>query len=281
MKVSNLIPMNLQLFASSEGIESSVNAEPVGNVEPQQTNNEPINNNPDSEPVQTNNVEPVEPQQETKPVQSAEENARYAAIRRDAEAKANAEAQKLIDAEYDRLYGAQYGIHSKADYDQYVAYMQRQQQVQQEAEKYNANPELMAYIKGLEDKVNYMENMTKEQQEAAEREAFQKDIKSQVTEVLETAKKDGVEITEEQLLNAAIDNGLVDMKKVYKLIKPEVDMETLKQNAIKEYIDKLKSGQVPVEASGASPAVVTETPKSFEDARKGAAAMLRASKIFN
>ena len=55
------------------------------NVEPQQ--NEPIE--PDNEPVQTNNVEPVEPQQEpVNQVQTPEENAKFAQVRREAEARA-------------------------------------------------------------------------------------------------------------------------------------------------------------------------------------------------
>lgn len=253
-------------------IESTVNAEPVVNVEPQQT--EQI-----TQPESVNGE--VATPQESKPVQSAEENAKYAAIRREAEANAKSEAQKAIDSEYDRLYGAEYGIHSKADYDNYVTELQRQQEIQQQATKYNADPELMAYIKSLEDRVNTSENNLKQQQEAADREVFDKQLQSQVSEVLDLAKKEGIDITEEQLLQAAVDNNLADMKKVYKLIKPDVDMETLKQNAIKDYIEKLKSGNVPIEASGAAPSVVTETPKSFEDARKGAAAMLKASKIFN
>lgn len=273
MKISNMLPMNLQLFGNGGASESSVNAEPVVNVEPQE----------ETEQVETTegaNGEVATPQSE-KHVQSAEENAKFATIRREAEAKAQAEAQKIIDAEYSRLYGEQYGIHSKADYDKYVAEYEANQKIQEEAARYEANPELLAYIKGLEEKVNNMENMTKAQQEAAEKEAFNKQIESQINEVLEIAKKDNFELTSNQLLDAALENGLSDLKKVYKLIKPEVDTETLKQNAVKEYIEKLKSGSVPIEASGATPAVIAETPKSFEDARKGAAAMLRASKIFN
>lgn len=229
------------------------------------------------EPVNAGSEEVASPQTETKPVQDSETNRIYAEARR----KAEAEAQRTIDAEYDRLYGAEYGIHSKADYDKYIADMEKQQQVQAEAAKYNASPEFLAYVKSLEEKVNTIEQDAKTKEEAAQKEAFNKEIESQLNEVLELSKKEGFEVTKEQLLNAAIENQLGDLKKVYKLIKPDLDMETLKQNAVKEYIENLKKGAVPVEASGTSPAVITETPKSFEDARKGAAAMLKASKIFN
>lgn len=40
----------------------------------------------------------------------------------------NEMTQKAIDAEYDRLYGAEYGIHTKAEYDAYVA---RQQAIEE------------------------------------------------------------------------------------------------------------------------------------------------------
>lgn len=279
MKVSTLIPMNLQLFSDSMPNESSVNAEPVVNVEPQQTN-EPVDTTA-NEPVNAGSGEVAPSQTASKPVQSAEENAKFAAIRREAEAKAQAEAQKIVDAEYSRLYGAEYGIHSKADYDAYVAKLEREQQMQKEAAEYKADPSFLAYVKGLEEKIDQITNESKAKEEEAQREAFQKDIEKQLNEVLEIAKKDGFDITGTQLLDAAMENNLTDLKKVYKLIKPEVDTETLKQNAVKEYIEKLKQGQVPIEASGASPVVVNEPPKSFEDARKGAAAMLKASKIFN
>lgn len=69
---------------------STVNAEPVETVE---TQNDAVN-----EPVQTNDAVPVEPQQDNnqqqKPVQSPEENAKFAQVRRDYEEKLRAETER-------------------------------------------------------------------------------------------------------------------------------------------------------------------------------------------
>ena len=54
----------------------------------------------------------------------------------------------------------------------------------------------------------------------------------------------------------------------------------MKQQAIKEYVEKLKTGQRPVEGSGSSPVIVTDTPKTFEDARKQALEVMRQTKQF-
>lgn len=84
--------------------ESTVNAEPEVNVEPQ-------------EDVQVNEVESasseVATEQPVKHVQSQEENARFAEVRR----KAEQEAQDKLIAE---MYGESHGIYTKADYDKAV-----------------------------------------------------------------------------------------------------------------------------------------------------------------
>jgi hypothetical protein len=66
--------------------------------------------------------------EETKPTQSAEENAKYASIRREYEQKIAQAEQKAINAEYSRLYGDSHGIHSKADYDKAVELQEQEQQ---------------------------------------------------------------------------------------------------------------------------------------------------------
>jgi hypothetical protein len=69
-------------------IESSVNAEPVANVEPQEPQVETTVN----ESVNAEGGEVATPQQIDKPVQDAETNSMYAKIRKEAEAKAKDEA---------------------------------------------------------------------------------------------------------------------------------------------------------------------------------------------
>lgn len=64
-------------------------------------------------------------------VQTPEENSKFAQLRRDYEARLAAqqtEAQRAIDAEYARLYGEEYGVKSKADYERLVAGQQFKQQ---------------------------------------------------------------------------------------------------------------------------------------------------------
>lgn len=54
------------------------------------------------------------------------------------------ERQKAIDAEYDRLYGSEYGIHSKAEYD---AYIERQKLIEEgkDPEVYELKKEVEAF----------------------------------------------------------------------------------------------------------------------------------------
>jgi hypothetical protein len=97
----------------SEIIESSSSVEPVVNVEPQAT--EVDTNEQATEVVSSSeNVEVTNPQeQQTKPVQSAEDNAKYAAIRREAEAKATEKARDAVIAE---MFGESHGIRTYAEY---------------------------------------------------------------------------------------------------------------------------------------------------------------------
>jgi len=84
-----------------ENIVSSVNAEPVVNVEPQETT---VN-----EPVNAGSGEVATPQTVSKPVQTPEQNAEFARVRREAETKAK-------DAVISEMYGESHGIHTYAEY---------------------------------------------------------------------------------------------------------------------------------------------------------------------
>jgi len=107
----------------SEEILSSVNAEPEVNVEPQQTEETQVPEQAEEQSVKTEEV--AEPQ---KPVQTPEENAKFAAIRREAEAKAREKARDELIAE---MFGASHGIFTYADYQKAV----QTQKEQQEAER--------------------------------------------------------------------------------------------------------------------------------------------------
>lgn len=71
-----------------------------------------VDNGQSTEPTEPNN-EPNQPQQQQEPQDITQTQAFSRRL--------NEMVQKAIDAEYDRLYGQEYGIHSKADYDVYVA----------------------------------------------------------------------------------------------------------------------------------------------------------------
>jgi len=210
---------------------------------------------------------------ETKPVQSQEQNRIYANIRKESEAN----AQKKIDTHYENLYGESHGIHNEAEYNNAVKAQEEAEKVQAESEKYNASPELIERLQKAEEKLNGYES----EKQAREREESVNTIDKEADGILELAKSEGIEITKQQLMQCVVDEGLTDLKKAYKLLKPDVDTKTLKENAIKEYIEGRRTGKIPVEGSGNTPVVTNEAPKTFADARKGALEMLRASNIFN
>jgi len=78
-------------------------------------------------PDNTGDVDNVEPAQSTEPTEPQEPQEDITQTQAFSK-RLNEMTQKAIDAEYDRLYGAEYGIHSKAEYDAYVA---RQQAIEQ------------------------------------------------------------------------------------------------------------------------------------------------------
>lgn len=118
----------------SEILESTVNAEPEVNVEPQQgeTTNEPVNAG--SEEVAPSQVE-------EKPTQSAEENARFAQIRREAEAKARDKTIAEMNMEWNgqKITTYEQYIKAKAESEQY----EREQKIREEYENKGLPDELV------------------------------------------------------------------------------------------------------------------------------------------
>jgi hypothetical protein len=80
----------------------------------------------------------------------------------------------------------------------------------------------------------------------------------------------------DKIYDRHINKGL-SLLEAYEVVnRPQkVDVAKVKEDAVKEYFEKLKGGRRPVEGGGAAPVIVTEKPKTFEDARKGALEMLR------
>lgn len=95
----------------SEELESSVNAESAQTVDVQEVEQAEIQESSESvnEEVTTSQIE--------KPVQSKEDNAQYAAVRREAEAKAEARTRDKMISE---MYGESHGIHTYSDYQRAV-----------------------------------------------------------------------------------------------------------------------------------------------------------------
>ena len=103
-------------------IESTVNAEPVVNVEPQ--TNEVVT----EQVVSTESAigEVATPQQNEKPIQSAEENAKFAEVRRRATEEARTAARDEMIAE---MYGQSHGIKTYAEYQEAIANQEQEQKL--------------------------------------------------------------------------------------------------------------------------------------------------------
>lgn len=107
---------------------------------------------------------------------------------------------------------------------------------------------------------------------AKEAEALAKDpkwgefFKANETEIRELAERANTTLDTAKLL-------VLDKKGFEK-----PDVEKIAQEAVKKYLDGLRAGNKPVEGAGPVPAVVQSSPKTFEEARQGALAMLRAQR---
>jgi hypothetical protein len=106
----------------SEEIESSVNAEPVATVEPQTTEKVEETTKP-VETTESVKEEVAAPKVEEKPVQTQEENANYAKLRREYESKQVASNSQAVD-DYIKAQGYVFEdkpINTKAEYDVAIA----------------------------------------------------------------------------------------------------------------------------------------------------------------
>jgi hypothetical protein len=107
-------------------------------------------------------TEVAEPVKETKVVQSQEENATYAKIRREAEAKAEAKARDSVISE---MYGTSHGIHTYADYKKAVQ--------EQEMKDKGVDPETVKkYVEEHPDVKAAREYKQNQEKEAKQKEEF-------------------------------------------------------------------------------------------------------------
>jgi hypothetical protein len=214
--------------------------------------------------------EVVNPQATGQPMQQAPDvNATFAQMRREKEmAQAQIDMANQLIA---KLYGTD-GITNVEQLQTALTQAEQQAQVEQQAQQMQANPALIQELNTLKSEIDMM----KQEKQTAERDRAIADMKKQMQEVLEVAKGEGMDINEDQLLTAAQEKNMNNFHDVYKLIKPDVNSEEYKNKIIADYINSIKSGQIPVEGGGNTPSVLPQTPKTMDDARNGAIAMLRS-----
>jgi alanyl-tRNA synthetase len=201
--------------------------------------------------------------------QAPDVNATFAQMRREKEmAQAQIDMANQLIA---KLYGTD-GITNVEQLQTALTQAEQQAQVEQQAQQMQANPALIQELNTLKSEIDMM----KQEKQTAERDRAIADMKKQMQEVLEVAKGEGMDINEDQLLTAAQEKNMNNFHDVYKLIKPDVNSEEYKNKIIADYINSIKSGQIPVEGGGNTPSVLPQTPKTMDDARNGAIAMLRS-----
>lgn len=151
-------------------LESAVNAEPVVNVEPQTEANETnLENVQGSEGVNTE-VATVE----NKHVQSQEDNARFAEVRRKAEAEAETRTRDKMISE---MYGSTHGIHTYAEYQEAIAKQEQEEHDQNIREEYEAKGLPEDVINELVEWKNSREQAKAEEEAKQQQEQKQADMK--------------------------------------------------------------------------------------------------------
>ena len=181
----------------------------------------------------------------------------------------SAERQKL-EAEYakqrDSIIAEIYGQHGINSYDQYQQ-AKAQAEAQAKAQEMNVDPKLYQEFRSLQDKVNsYERERTLSQDERVLSDKpfykdWEKDIKS-MADSLNTDLQTAYTILAEQKMP--------DILKQY-----EEKLKTAGDEAIKDYLAKKRAAPGITEGAGSTPVTEVKTPKTFDEARTGALAMLK------
>jgi hypothetical protein len=177
--------------------------------------------------------------------------------------------QRAKDDAISKLSGGQYS--TWAEYEQAL----EQEKQNAEAQQSNIDPQVYQRLVNAENTSKQaLERLSKYEQKEA--------IETQAAEMAKDPKWSGFfnENKDEILSTASQSNCDLQTARLIVLDKKyqTPNMEEIKKNAVKEYIENLKKGNKPVEGSGNAPITVPGTPKTWEEARKGAREMLRASK---
>lgn len=206
--------------------------------------------------------EEVNSQANEKPKQSREDNAAFKEMRLKAET-AEAAAKKA-DAIIAKQYG-HLGINTVAELETALE--------KQKYEEAGIDPEVVNDIISKHpaiQKANQLIGQQHLQKEISE-------LKSEYPELNINGLEDLDKLPNvDKIYDRHVNKGL-SLVEAYRAVNggQKVDVAKIKEEGIKEYFEKLKTNRKPVEGGGAAPVVVTEKPKTFEDARKGALEMLR------
>lgn len=252
-------PMNLQLFSEEEDTTTD-----------ETTSTESVTSEDNS-------------QSNEKAEQSKEENAAWKQMRVEKEQALQAKSQIEKDLTYAKKYGnlgvfseadlkQQYGhqgINSWEDLDNYYA-----------AQEKNVDPEM---YKELQELKKFKSEFEREKQYSKQEQELANDpVKSKFFSAWKDDIKALANSFEGDLKgNLNIAYTMMCENKVAELESQKPDMESLKKQAVQEYIESLKKGQKPVEGSGSSAVVVTPKTNTWEAARSGALEYLKQNKLFN
>jgi len=285
-------PMNLQLFAEDTGgnpasfpnisdvsnmLEDSAEPEHKEDIAPNkdaqvvtETVDKPLGDQDTKESEDSKGKEPDLTNQEVKKVpQDHETNEAFKTMRKQLEQYDKWAAEKFKD----------FGVSNMKDYMAKVEEQKAEAEMQDLVDNQGLDE---AAAKKIVDSQREAANLKqenallKQQLDARAEQEINSEIDTQLKTVMEKAKNDGIEVTEEQLLKTASENHLDDLNKAYKLLQPEVN-KGYKDKIIKEYIASLKKGQKPIEGS-AGTTVISEQkpePKTFADAFNNSKEMLK------
>ena len=290
VSLHNNIPMNLQLFADEGGDNpasfpsiSDVSSMLGSSAEQEQdkdiVKNAPVASGKVDKPLGGQDMKDGESNEEIKPDLTNQEGKKVPQDHETNEAFKN--MRKQIE-QYDKWAAEKFkdfGVSNMKDYMAKVEEQKAEAEMQDLVDNQGYDEEkAKEIVDSKREAANLKEEnaLLKQQLDARTEQEVRTEIESQIDNVMAKVKKDGFDITEEQLLRTASENNLTDLNKAYKLLQPELN-EDLKNKIIKEYIDSVKKGKSPIEGSS-SVAVMSEKqeePKTFEDAFKNSKEMLK------
>jgi hypothetical protein len=211
---------------------NSFNEEQGNVVDSQSESESQSTDNSNVETVNADNGEVVTPQQKEKPVQSAEENAKFAAVRREAETKAREKAR-------DELITEMYGSQGITTYAQYQKAIEEQQQKEKMNELLQNNiPEDVA--REILEARQLREKYQSEQQIKAEQDRRNNEYK-EFFETFPDAKPEEITVETWQKVENGIPLKFAFLEQQYNALKNSIDTTNKNKESAKADIGSIKS----------------------------------------